>query len=83
MEKTAEVLVEEVERLKTTETFKGLKNFVEKCAVLLNIAKIVEKCEILVESHLLQFQKAWNVFLNGPGARWRQTSTAKRRKMQN
>jgi len=33
LEKTAEVLVEEVERLKMTERFKGLKNFVEKCAV--------------------------------------------------
>ena len=58
MDKTAEGLVEEVERLKTTERFKGLKIFVEKCAVMLNIAKKVKKCEILVESHLLQFQKA-------------------------
>ena len=52
---TAEVLVQEVERLKTTERFKGLK-VVQ--LVVLNIAKKVEKCEILVESHLLQFQKA-------------------------
>jgi len=33
LEKTAEGLVEEVERLKTTERLKGLKKFVEKCAV--------------------------------------------------
>ena len=33
IEKTAEVLVKEVERLKTTERFKGFKIFVEICAV--------------------------------------------------
>ena len=36
---------------------------------MLNIAQKVEKWETLVESHLLQFEKARNVFLKGPGAR--------------
>ena len=34
-----------------------------------------EKCEYLAENYLLEFQKAWNVFLKGAGALWRQKST--------
>ena len=41
-----------------------------------------EKCENLAENYLLEFQKAWNVFLKGAGAVWRQKSTEKRRNMQ-
>ena len=36
--------------------------------------------EHLVESHLLRFQKAWNVCELGPAARWRPKSREKRRK---
>ena len=41
-----------------------------------------EKCENLAENYLLEFQKAWNVFLKEAGAVWRQKSTEKRRNMQ-
>ena len=41
-----------------------------------------EAFENLLEIYLLRFQKAWNIFLKGPGARWRQKSTGKRRNMQ-
>ena len=36
-----------------------------------------EKCEYLAENYLLEFQKAWNVFLKGAGALWKQKSTEK------
>ena len=41
-----------------------------------------EKCGNLAENYLLEFQKAWNVFLKGAGAVWRQKSMEKRRNMQ-